>query len=305
MNALVRLPEEAYQQIQPGVSTWQAYLRLVFAKRKRGVRLVESAHEGPLYVQKAFYPEGEACAHCYLLHPPGGLVTGDHLSITITNQETAHALITTPGAGRVYKAREQGGIQTQSIHLKIEKNACLEWLPLETILFPNSQARLNTRIDLAENAKVISWDITCFGLPANKVKFTQGSIKQSLQIWSQGRIKLNERLVIDLSANASEAPLNILNGNAGLRSKPVHGLLVAGPFKCDETPALIDALRELSPQSRIETALVAVTLNGEFLTVRYLGHCTEQARHYFTEAWALIRPALIKKQAVSPRIWAT
>lgn len=311
MNAVVHVSEADCQEIQPEFSTWQAYLSLSFAKRKRGVRLVESAHEGPLYVQKAFYPEGDHCAHCYLLHPPGGLVTGDKLSINITSQENSHALITTPGAGRVYKAREQGGIQTQSVQLNVEKNACLEWLPLETILFPNSQARLNTRIELAENAKVITWDITCFGLPANKLEFTQGSIKQSLQIWSKGRIKLNERLVIDLPVESEEKPLTILNGNAGLRSKPVHGLLVAGPFYSNHSQQtqvlveLIDALRKLMPSDRLEKALVAVTLNGEFLTVRYLGHCTEQARLFFTDAWTLIRPALINKEAVAPRIWAT
>tara|TARA_R110002167_G_scaffold37994_8_gene118670 strand:- start:1314 stop:2231 length:918 start_codon:yes stop_codon:yes gene_type:complete len=305
MNAVVHLPDKTCQEVQPEFSSWEAYLKLSFAKRKRGVRLVESAHEGPLYVQKAFYPEGDHCAHCYLLHPPGGLVTGDHLSITIASQENSHALITTPGAGRVYKAREQGGIQTQSIKLIVEQGACLEWLPLETILFPNSQARLNTRIDLAENAKVITWDITCFGLPANNIKFTQGSIKQSLKIWSKGRIKLNERLMIDLPIDLPEDSLTILNSNAGLRSMPVHGLLVAGPFQISETTELIDALRELLPCARIEKALFAITLNGDFLTVRYLGYCTEQARLYFTEAWKLIRPALINKEAVSPRIWAT
>lgn len=305
MNAVVHSPGGAKQLTRPPFSTWEAFLRLSFAQRKRGVRLVESAHEGPLYVQKAFYPEGEQCAHAYLLHPPGGLVTGDHLSINITSQASAHALITTPGAGRVYKAREQGGIQTQSIQLNVEKDASLEWLPLETILFPNSQARLNTRIDLAENAKVISWDITCFGLPANQVEFTEGSVKQNLQIWSKGRIKLNERLVIDLPLYSDVNSLTILNGNAGLRSKPVHGLLIAGPFQASGADELIDLLRELQPAIRLEDALVAITLNGEFLTVRYLGHCTEQARFYFTEAWKLIRPVLLNKEAVAPRIWAT
>ena len=310
MNAVVQLSEQACQEILPEFSTWQAYLNLSFAKRKRGIRLVASEHEGPLYVQKAFYPEGDHCAHCYLLHPPGGLVTGDKLSINITSQEHSHALITTPGAGRVYKAREQGGIQRQAIQLNVEKNATLEWLPLETILFPNSQARLTTRIDLAENAKVITWDITCFGLPANHLEFTQGSIQQGLQIWLKGRIKLNERLVIDLPLESPEKALTVLNGNAGFRAKPVHGLLVAGPFDSDPTQnseltQLIDALRSILPPARLENALVAVTLNGEFLTVRYLGHCTEQARLYFTQAWSLIRPALINKKAIAPRIWAT
>tara|TARA_R110001599_G_scaffold334094_1_gene550281 strand:+ start:1306 stop:2223 length:918 start_codon:yes stop_codon:yes gene_type:complete len=305
MNAPLQLSDDACQELKPNFSSWHAFLNLTFAKRKRGVRLVESAHEGPLYVQKAFYPEGDHCAHCYLLHPPGGLVTGDHLAITITSQENAHTLITTPGAGRMYKAREQGGIQTQTIQLKVEQNACLEWLPLETILYPNSQARLSTRIELADHAKIITWDITCFGLPANNLEFTEGSIKQSLQIWSKGRIKLNERLVIDSHLDDSDKRLSLLNGNAGLRSMPVHGLLVAGPFHADQCTTLIDVLRQLTPQVRLDDALVAVTLNGEFLTLRYLGHCTEAARLYFTTAWKLIRPALINKDAVLPRIWAT
>ena len=112
-------------------------------------------------------------------------------------------------------------------------------------------------------------------------------------------------MVIDLPLEPKEQSLTILNGNAGLRSKPVHGLLVAGPFQISETTELIDALRELLPQVRLEEALFAITLNGDFLTVRYLGNCTEQARLYFTEAWKLIRPALISKEAISPRIWAT
>ena len=148
MNAAIRPPDKA-EAFSPCAS-WPASLSLGFAKRQRGVRLVRAEHEGPLYVQKAFYPEGEHCAHCYLLHPPGGLVTGDQLNITIQAETGSHALITTPGAGRVYKAREQSGVQTQSIHLQVEAQACLEWMPLETILFPHARARLNTRIDLAE-----------------------------------------------------------------------------------------------------------------------------------------------------------
>ena len=111
--------------------------------------------------------------------------------------------------------------------------------------------------------------------------------------------------MIDLPVEPKRQSLTILNGNAGLRSKPVHGLLVAGPFQVSETTELINALRELLPPARLEEALFAITLNGEFLTVRYLGHCTEQARLYFTEAWKLIRPALLNKEAVAPRIWAT
>ncbi len=281
-------------------STWQARLSLAFAKRQRGVRLVKSEHEGPLYVQKAFYPEGPDCAHVYLLHPPGGLVTGDTLSIDVTAQMNTHVLLTTPGAGRVYKARETGGVQTQNLHITVEQHAVLEWFPLETILFPDSHARMNTRVDLSTDAAFIAWDITCFGLPANDVKFDGGSVNQKIQIWREGKILLNEGLVID------ESNSSVLTGNAGLRHLPVHGLMLAGPFNIDDAEPidLINGLRQLHIEST-SNEFFAVTLNGEFMTVRYLGACTEKARQLFTQAWALIRPALINKESTEPRIWAT
>jgi len=278
-------------------SSWQARLNLSFAQRSRGVRLVKCEHEGPLYVQKAFYPEGPGCAHVYLLHPPGGLVTGDTLNISIEAQADSHALLTTPGAGRMYKARDQGGVQTQNLQLTVQENACLEWFPLETILFPSAQARMNTRIDLADQASIITWDITCFGLPANNIAFDSGSVQQKLQIWQNNKILLNEALALDGESS------DLLNGNAGLRALPVHGLMLAGPFKQNPLD-LIEALRELQEQTNTNEFLAA-SLNGEFMTVRYLGSCTEKTRKLFTQAWALIRPELIQKHAIAPRIWAT
>lgn len=307
MNAPIRMtaPTRAGPHHDAG---WHAHLRLRFAQRKRGVRLVHAEHEGPLYVQKAFYPEGSQCAHSYLLHPPGGLVTGDDLAIDIQVQEQAHALLTTPGAGRVYKAREQGGVQRQSLQLQVEPHASLEWLPLETILFPNAQARLHTRIDLAEKAKVIAWDITCFGLPANGIPFTEGGLQQTLQVWKQGRLQLNERLVIEPVNQEKPAFPTVLDSNAGLQGKPVHGLLIAGPFEVEDdcAGALLVELRERAQQAFQQTgALVSVTHIGAFLSVRYLGWCTSNAKDVFIDAWRCIRPRLVAREAHLPRIWAT
>jgi len=278
-------------------SSWQARLSLSFAQRTRGVRLVKCEHEGPLYVQKAFYPEGPDCAHVYLLHPPGGLVTGDTLTIFVEAQAGSHALLTTPGAGRVYKARDAEGVQTQNLQINVQENAIIEWFPLETILFPSAKARMKTRVDLSESASFIGWEVTCLGLPANDITFDSGSVSQNMQVWRDGRILLNESLVIDQGDNA------LLTANAGLRSLPVHGLMIGGPFK-DGSLDLIESLRLLQSQTAINEFL-ATSHNGEFITVRYLGTCTEKARKLFTQAWALIRPELIQKQAVAPRIWAT
>lgn len=281
---------------------WQAYLRLRFAQRSRGTRLVASEHQGPLYVQKAFYPEGPDCAHAYLLHPPGGLVTGDTLDIEIQVDAESQALITTPGAGRVYKARDDSGVQTQNMTLRVESGAVLEWLPLETILFPKSHARMNTKVELAEGAKVMAWEVTCFGLPANKLAFSDGSCEQRLQVWQQGRIRFNEALSL------APGDTSVLRGKGGLQALPVNALLVAGPFNETIDSAAREEMLEalLIRQSEVSGEdLLAVSMTGEFLTVRYLGQCTERARNLLGEAWGMVRPVLSGRKAIVPRIWLT
>ena len=58
---------------------WPAFLLLEFEKGENKTRMSEMKFKGPLRVQRPFYPEGQVC-HVYLLHPPGGLVSGDDLN---------------------------------------------------------------------------------------------------------------------------------------------------------------------------------------------------------------------------------
>jgi len=259
---------------------------------------VHKEHCGPLYVQKPFYPEGPDCAHIYLLHPPGGIVSGDFLTIGVQAEESSHVLVTTPGAGRVYRARSDGALQRQHINLQADAGAMLEWLPLETILFPSSRAQLETRVDLAENSAFIGWEITSLGLPANNIRLNdadqQTTLKQGLKIYCNGRLLLNERLKLTPENN------DVLNASAGFRGQPVHGLLVAGPFNEEIKEESMEKLQALC-----ESQPAGVSMNGQFLTVRYLGDCSEKARLLLTDVWAVVRPLLMQRPACAPRIWAT
>ncbi len=60
---------------------WQATLDLRFHQAGGKTVLASAQHVGPLTVQRPFYPEEETC-HLYLLHPPGGIVGGDELTIS-------------------------------------------------------------------------------------------------------------------------------------------------------------------------------------------------------------------------------
>lgn len=306
MNNLIIQTNETIQNVAPvPASHWYAKLALRFVHTKRGVVLRESKHQGPLYVQKPFYPEGRDVAHAYILHPPGGIVSGDRLEINVTAGEGAHVLITTPGAGRVYRARADKTTQHQHITLNAQQGACIEWLPLETIIFNGAHTQLKTTVSLAKGATFIGWDVTCLGLQASQSYFTQGEIQQTFQITVEGRISLRERLAIDAD-NSKKSP--VMQAKSGLQHQCVNGFMVAGPFDegfsvSHDCEILLAALRDVLSDDA--TALLGVTLVNKFIVIRYLGACSEQARRLFSDCWASIRPVLLGKEMCRPRIWAT
>src|SRR5688572_6507653 len=100
--------------------------------------LCHNKHHGPLVVQRPFYPEANGCCHVYLVHPPGGVVGGDHLELDVRVGEQARALITTPAATKLY--RSSGPAATIVQNLVVESGATLEWLPQETIAFRGCRA---------------------------------------------------------------------------------------------------------------------------------------------------------------------
>ncbi len=131
--------------------TWHASLQLNY--RREGERTVaRHEHKGPLRVLQSLYPEGDAVCHNVLLHPPGGLVGGDTLDISVTVGDHAHGLITTPGATRFY--RSEGDVALQRTTLTLAPTARLEWLPLEAICYTSCQAENHLTINLAPGAEI-------------------------------------------------------------------------------------------------------------------------------------------------------
>lgn len=281
----------------PAASRWNAWLELDFTQGPRGTRLAGCRHQGPLYVQKAFYPEGPERAHAYLLHPPGGMVSGDDLRLAITVNEGAGAVITTPGAGRAYRSRPDRTQQRQRNLLFVKERATLEWLPQETLIYPDARARLDTDIQLEKDAGFIGWEITSLGLPASGELFDRGELQQRLQIKREGRIVLREQLHLTEPSQALRASI------AGFQNKPVNGLMVAGPFDTEQTE-LLEELRALCDQLP-SGALGGVTQVGDFIVLRSLTERAEPAKTLFTQAWAELRPALLGVPVCAPRIWAT
>ena len=288
---------------------WQADLNLVFSKiNQRGTRLTRNRHRGPLYVQKPFYPEGADVAHVYLLHPPGGLVSGDALTLELELEAGAQGLITTPGAMRMYKARKNFPLQRQQARLCLKENAILEWFPMEAIVYNQAHAELDTTITLHANSRIFAWEITCFGLPARGESFESGYFKQRYRIEKDNKPLFIDNLIVDKLDLAKKNKERLFTSQAGMQNKVVSGFFIAGTFENTDyskrREKLTEELRAVLATENFDK-VISITWVNDCCVARYLGDSAFQARKGFTLLWHYLRPALIQLKACEPRIWLT
>lgn len=277
-------------QITP--ARWRAELALQFARRDQATLLTQRRHSGPLRVQKALYPEGEAVCHAIVLHPPAGIAGGDELAIQVGVETCAHALLTTPGAAKWYRSNAPWAQQT--VQLDVGAGAKLEWLPQESIFFKGCRAQIQHRVHLSENARYLGWDVWCMGRAASGEQFDSGALRVTTEISSA-----DQALWIEQGAISGGSSL--LSSPAGLAGRSVCGTLLAAGTAI--APELLLACRAVA--SKESGALHGITALPHLLVARYLGDSSEAARAWFVELWQLLRPALMGREAQPPRIWST
>jgi urease accessory protein len=269
---------------------WSADLDLRYELRGERTVLARRLHHGPLSVQKSLHPEGDAVCQSVIVHPPGGIVGGDALALSVEIGASARAQLTTPGAARWY--RSAGGTARQSIAVRVHEGAVAEWLPQETIIFDGAIADCEVRIELSERAAWFGWDIFCLGRRAAGERFEHGCLRQRVEVSRCGVPMWIERAILDAGATR-------LAAMPGLRSRSVFGTLLAAAESVSDE--LLSSCRALG----VNSGEVGVTRLPGLLVARYLGDSTEAARSYFTAIWTLARPTLLGRAAVTPRIWST
>jgi urease accessory protein len=277
---------------------WKAVLDLSFVPDGARTALHERTHSGPLRVQRPFYPEPSGVCHVYILHPPGGVVAGDALHITVRAESGAHALLTTPAAGKFYRSPASQLQATQTLQLCVEAGARLEWLPQETIAFRGARAELSTRVALHGDARFIGWEILCFGRPAAHERFDQGVLRPQLELTRDGRPVYIER-------GLYEAGSPLMDAAWGLAGHCVVGTLVCAAPEAARQLEHVGASLADDPAAGSGKPRMAASAWDDCLVVRYLGPSAEEARTRLAAAWAALRPAILGLEAVVPRIWHT
>lgn len=275
---------------QSTLSSWRAALELDFERRSGRTILARRSHDGPLVIQKPLYPEGEEVCHGIVAHPPGGIAGGDALELSARLGADARALLTAPGAAKWY--RSAGAQARQRIHFTVETGACLEWLPQENIVFDGALAELRTAVRLSGDARFIGWEVVCLGRTGSGEKLSHGKYDARTLIERDGRPLWLEHAQIEGGNGALASPVT-------LACQPVVGTLLAASLRLDGS--VLEACRKLNPMAGDG----AVTLVPGLLVGRYLGASSESAKNYFIGLWKILRPALIGREGVEPRIWRT
>lgn len=271
-----------------------ARLTLGFTDDAGTTRLTERTHFGPLRVQKALYPEHSSVCHAIVVHPPGGIVGGDQLSIVTKVGDNASAFITTPGAAKWYKAN--GKRSLQKIELEVGANASLEWLPQETIFFDHADVQLEQTVSLQKDATYIGCDILCFGRTASGETFGSGRISQRYSIKRDGKLAWYEQGTLLADSTDMQSPLS-------LAGKTVCATLIAAGKQIPA--ALLNTIRAEADAIAGKPGTFGISQLKTVLVARYLGDSSEEARQIVARVWQLLRPALLARDAVIPRIWHT
>ncbi len=281
---------------------WQASLDIAMTRVAGRTVASRVSHAGPLRVQKVLWPEGPELAHLILLHPPSGLAAGDALRLEIAQAPDTRVLLTTPGAGRWYRA---DATATQTVSLSVGERGSLEWLPQETVLHDGVQGVQRMSVDLAPCAAAIGMDVLVLGRWASGEHKVTGDFRSHLTLRRGGRLLLSE------VARVGHAE----QGLAALGHAHVSGLLWAvspAPLHTDLAEAVEAALDDaLGANShsrgcgRDGAVAGASVVDPHLLLARAVGGSPEQIRRALAAAWAVLRPILIGRAAVPPRIWMT
>jgi urease accessory protein len=267
--------------------SWHAELELGYARFGDSTRPVQRRHKGPLRVQKHLYAEGpEVCQHI-IVHPPGGIAGGDRLQIRASVDRDAWAQLTSPGAAKWYRAN---GPAYQTLELNVAAGATLEWLPQETIVFSAAQAELSTRIELQGDARLFYWDVVALGRPASDERFDLGHFQSYLDIRRDGQLLWHERQRIVGGDGLLDSPI-------GLDGQPVFATLLATG---EIDSQLLERCRSLPHAVRGD-----LTQLPGLLVARCLASEALLARAWLIDLWRLLRPALLGREALPPRIWNT
>jgi urease accessory protein len=277
---------------------WEAALRLRFVREGARTLARERVHTGPLRLLKTHYPEGDAIAHAILVHPPAGIVAGDRLAISVGIEGGAHAVITTPGAQKWYRASNEKAIAPASAitNLIVEADSILEWLPLESMIYDGCFGEQRLDFSIAPGGKLIAWEMQQWGRSARGETFTRGAFSQRISVRMADALVWSEAMQLEGGGALLQSP-------TGFGGMPCVGTIIIAGMA--DVGATLSALRAACEASELNNTCGATSPFSGGIIVKAVASEMEPLRTLFVRLREVVRPFLCARGAVGLRVWAT
>ena len=275
---------------------WAATLELRFVAGEGGTRLAGNRHQGPLRLLKALASEDGRRLEAVVVHPPGGLVGGDSLSLALEVDAGARVLATTPGAQKWYGRSQRAA--ASDTRLVVADGALLEWLPQPAIVYDGARARQAVAVEVDRGGCFIGWEALVRGRTAMGERYASGDIEQTLAIAIGQAPAWHERLGAAADDRLFDSPLGW------------DGRLSAASVWCCAPAVEEPRLREL--RDRWRALLVAAMPGGGatipvpgMLIAKLLCDDSEILMARCRDLWRAARIFLEGDAGSLPRIWHT
>lgn len=267
----------------------------VVMQRARGVGGIATKQRDTITVLDTLYQDGCAkirlpkthtnALEAVLINTAGGLTGGDRMAWSADLAEGGRMALTTQACERIY--RSLGGPAHVETTLKIGRDAHLDWLPQETILFAASHLDRRIEIDLEDGASLTAIEAILLGRDA------MGELALDCQLRDNWRIRRNGRL-IHAEATRLDGTMAERDGLSLLAGKRAFATIVHIAPDGDQTMIRLAKIRALLPPDQ----RIAASANGERLVIRALAQSGLALRR-------LIVPILAELSGAGalPRLW--
>lgn len=172
----------------------KGHLHLVCAPNPDGQTAIrEQSFRAPLHISKPYSAEGSLVVN--MVNPTAGLFAGDEVDISCRLTPGATAVLTTPSAGRVFRARGEGRAVVRQ-HFQADSGAFLEFVP--EIFIPHAGSRYfqQTRITAMQGAQIIFFEWLSPGRVASGESFAYEELEWQTDVFLEDRLMAREAYMI-------------------------------------------------------------------------------------------------------------
>jgi len=224
-----------------------------------------------------------------LLTTSGGLAGGDRIRISVGAEDGAQAVVTTQAAEKIY--RSLGPETRVDVALTVGRDAWLEWLPQETILFDRARLTRRTTAEIEPGGRLLASEMIVLGRTASGEQVSTGLLHDRWSVRIAGRLVWIDAIRLDGDIGQR------LNAPAGFDGATAIATAI---YVGENAASLLPLARALALDS---DSRAGATLAGPVLLARFLGRDARILRADLARYLGGLRRAAAGLPARVPRLW--